>query len=208
MLRYLHQLREAGRGSHRQPPASSSARQNDLICAASAVKTDPAICIPIGGYRSADIRPEPIGAYVTSGNQLPNGCDQWVGLLRATHTIGVAQCALRRSLRSSHPAELAGRSCPHRWARSGLPYPGGLRRVNPAPLSLDCHFYSNEYAKNGGAKGIRTPGLLHAIQGRAVAERARRRKACRSPAVILARRGLTLPGACRHWLPTWLPGTR
>ena len=52
MLRYLHRLREAGRGWHRQRPASSSARQNDLICAASAVKTDPAICIPIGGSRS------------------------------------------------------------------------------------------------------------------------------------------------------------
>jgi len=52
------------------------------------------------------------------------------GLLRATHTIGVAQVALRRSLRSSHPAELAGRSCPHRWTRSGLLHPGGLRREN------------------------------------------------------------------------------
>ena len=36
-------------------------------------------------------------------------------------------------------------------------------------LSLDCHFYSNKYAKNGGAKGIRTPDLLHAIQCRAIA---------------------------------------
>jgi hypothetical protein len=42
-------------------------------------------------------------------------------ILPATHTIGVAQCALRRSLRSARPAELAGRSCLHRWARSGLP---------------------------------------------------------------------------------------
>jgi hypothetical protein len=33
-----------------------------------------------------------------------------------------------------------------------------------------------------------------------------RRHASRLPAVILARCGLTLPGACRRWLPTWLPG--
>lgn len=51
MLRYLHRLREAGRGSRRQRPASST-RQNDLIRAASAVKTDPAICIPIGDSRA------------------------------------------------------------------------------------------------------------------------------------------------------------
>jgi hypothetical protein len=94
-------------------------------------------------------------------------------ILSATHTIGVAQCALRRSLRSSHLAELAGRSCPHRWARSGLLHPGGPLREIPAPLSLDCHFYSNKYTKNGGAKGIRTPDLLHAIQGRLVARRGR-----------------------------------
>jgi hypothetical protein len=84
-------------------------------------------------------------------------------ILSATHTIGVAQCALRRSLRSSHLAELAGRSCPHRWARSGLLHPGGPLREIPAPLSLDCHFYSNKYMKNRGAKGIRTPDLLHAM---------------------------------------------
>jgi len=63
----------------------------------------------------------------------PNpGSGRWRthGRLRATHTIGVAQCAPRRSLRSSHPAELAGRSCPHRWARSGLLHSGGLRREN------------------------------------------------------------------------------
>jgi hypothetical protein len=33
-----------------------------------------------------------------------------------------------------------------------------------------------------------------------------RRHASRSPAPILAPCGLTLPGACRRWLPTWLPG--
>jgi hypothetical protein len=33
-----------------------------------------------------------------------------------------------------------------------------------------------------------------------------RRRASRLPAVILARCGLRLPGACRRWLPTWLPG--
>ena len=47
-------------------------------------------------------------------------------------------------------ADLAGRSCPHRWTRSGLQHPGGPRRENPAPLSLNCHFYSNKYTKNGG----------------------------------------------------------
>jgi hypothetical protein len=34
---------------------------------------------------------------------------------------------------------------------------------------------------------------------------ARRRHASRLPAVTLARCGLTWPGACRRWLPTWLP---
>jgi len=85
-------------------------------------------------------------------------------ILPATHTIGVAQCALRRSLRSARPAELAGRSCLHRWARSGLPHPGGLRRENPAPLSLDCRFGARRaFEKCRGAKGIRTPDLLHAM---------------------------------------------
>jgi len=49
-------------------------------------------------------------------------------ILSATHTIRVAQRAPRRSLRSSHPAELAGRSSPHRWPRSGLLHPSGPRR--------------------------------------------------------------------------------
>jgi hypothetical protein len=129
------------------------------------------------------------------------------GLLRATHTIGVAQRAPRRSLRSSHFAELAGRSGPHCWAPSGLPHPGELRRENPAPLSLDCHFYSNEYTKNAvELRGFEPltfcmpyrPGLSLDVAGR--------RPAWRLPAITMAGCGLTLPGACRRWLPTWLPG--
>ena len=48
-----------GRGPHRQRPPSS-ARQSDPICGASAVKTDPAVCIPIGGSR--DGRPAAEGS--------------------------------------------------------------------------------------------------------------------------------------------------
>jgi len=129
------------------------------------------------------------------------------GLLRATHTIGVAQRTPRRSLRSSHFAELAGRSCPHRWAPSGLPHPGELRRENPAPLSLDCHFYSNEYTKNTvELRGFEPLTFCMPYRPRLSPDVAGRRHASRSPAVIPAQCGLTLPGACRRWLPTWLPG--
>jgi hypothetical protein len=65
---------------------------------------------------------------------------------------------------------------------------------NPAPLSLDCHFYSNKYTKNGGAKGIRTPDLLHAIQCRAVAGR--------GPA------SPGLPFTCANPGPMWLDAAR
>ena len=71
----------------------------------------------------------------------------------------------RRPPRSSDLVELAGCSCPHCRARSSVLHPDGLRRAS-APLSLDSHFYSNECAKNRGAKGIRTPDLLHAMQTR------------------------------------------
>jgi hypothetical protein len=36
-------------------------------------------------------------------------------------------------------------------------------------------------------------------------DRARSRPACRLAAKTFARCGLMSPGACRHWLPTWLP---
>ncbi len=36
-------------------------------------------------------------------------------------------------------------------------------------------------------------------------DRARSRPACRLAAKTLARCGLTSPGTCRHWLPSWLP---
>jgi hypothetical protein len=42
----------------------------------------------------------------------------------------------------------------------------GSGTESPASLSLDCHFVSNKYTKRRGAKGIRTPDLLHAMQTR------------------------------------------
>jgi hypothetical protein len=44
--------------------------------------------------RTADIRAEPIGAYVTSSDQLPNSCDSMGSLLRATHATGPPQARL------------------------------------------------------------------------------------------------------------------
>ena len=63
-------------------------------------------------------------------------------------------------------ADLAGRSCPHHFARSGLQHAGGPRREIRRHCHLMVTFYSNKYMKNRGAKGIRTPDLLHAMQTR------------------------------------------
>jgi hypothetical protein len=39
-----------------------------------------------------------------------------------------------------------------------------MPRSGHDPMTADCHFFSNTYTKNGGAKRIRTPDLLHAMQ--------------------------------------------
>ena len=58
----------------------------------------------------------------------------------------------------------------------------------------------------GGAKGFEPLTLCMPYRPPLSLDEAGRRPAWRLPAVMLARCGLTLPGACRRWLPTWLPG--
>ena len=153
---------------------------------------------------AADIRAEPIGAYVTSVTSYRtvaiNGC-----LLRATHTIGVAQCALRRSLRSSHPAEPAGRSCPHHWTRSGLPHPGGPRRE----IRHRCHLIVTSTRTSTREmvelRGFEPLTFCMPYGARPSPDGAGRRPARQLPAMTVAGRSLLSAGAWRHWLPTWLP---
>ena len=127
-------------------------------------------------------------------------------ILSATHTIGVAQRAPRRSLRSCHLAELAGRSCPHRWTRSGLQHPGGPRREIRRRCHLIVTSTRTSTRKIVELRGFEPLTFCMPYRPEPLLDGARRRHASRPPAVILARCGLTLPGACRCWLPTWLPG--
>jgi hypothetical protein len=127
-------------------------------------------------------------------------------ILSATHTIGVAQRAPRRSLRSSHLAELAGRSCPHRWARSGLLHPGGRRRKFRHRCHLIVTSTRTSTRKNVELRGFEPLTFCMPYRGDSSPDRAGRRPAWRLPAVTMAGCGLMLPGACRCWLPTWLPG--
>jgi hypothetical protein len=75
---------------------------------------------------------------------------------------------LRGARRGDHSEALTLLNWPDALVRIARPGPACYIQAdparNPALLSLDCHFYSNKYTKNGGAKGIRTPDLLHAIQ--------------------------------------------
>lgn len=72
-------------------------------------------------------------------------------LLHVTHTIAAEHRARRRLPRGSHPTELAGRSFPTSLSPARRPASRQTPARNPAPLSLDRHFYSNEYVKNCGA---------------------------------------------------------
>jgi hypothetical protein len=65
--------------------------------------------------RTAGRRAEPIGAYATSSDRLPNDCDSMDSLLRATHAAGAVQRGPGRPSRSSHSVELARLCCLHRW---------------------------------------------------------------------------------------------
>jgi hypothetical protein len=125
--------------------------------------------------------------------------------MRATHTIRVAPRAPRRSLRSSHLAELAGRSCPHRWPRSGLLHPGGPRREIRRRCHLIVTSTRTSTRKTVELRGFEPLTFCMPYRAGPSPDGAGRRHTSRSPAVILARCGLTLPGACRRWLPTWLP---
>jgi hypothetical protein len=67
---------------------------------------------PVKRTNKAGIRAEPIGAYVTWGDRLPNGCDSTVPLAcyaydrgRTAHTGPITQ--------NSYSADLAGCTCPH-----------------------------------------------------------------------------------------------
>ncbi len=53
--------------------SSSCGTQIDQVCVAAISRA-----YGLANALSAGIRAEPIEAYVTSGNQLPNSCDQWV----------------------------------------------------------------------------------------------------------------------------------
>jgi hypothetical protein len=84
---------------------------------------------------------DPIGIYVTSVTA-SDRLRQMGGPLQATQATRVAQRAPRRPPSNCYPAELAGCSAPHRRTRPRILHSDGLRRGNPASLSLDCLFFT------------------------------------------------------------------
>jgi hypothetical protein len=90
--------------------------------------------------------------------------------------------------------------------RAGVFHPRRPGAGSPAPLSLDCHFL----ARTGIQKSVELRGFepltsCMPYRPRPSLSVAWHRLASRLAAAIMARRGLTSPGSCRHWLPTWLP---
>jgi hypothetical protein len=154
---------------------------------------------------SEAVRAESIGAYVTSGNQLPNSSDQWV----ASCVLRI-RSGLRSARRGDHPealtpAELAGRSRPHRWPRSGLLHPGGPRREIRRRCHLIVTSTRTSTRKIVELRGFEPLTFCMPYRPGLSPDGAERRPACRLPAATEAGCGLARPGAWRRWLPTWLP---
>jgi len=88
-----------------------------------------------GQGHQADIRAESIGAYVTSGDRLPNGCDSTGSLLRATHAAEAAQ-----RMPGPSPGTLTLLTWPDALVRIAGPGPASFIQVgSDAKIRRRCH---------------------------------------------------------------------